>query len=148
MKLKTNFAYFSTLLSILLVVFASLGDSRAQGVKKALYIRADFPDFVGEPVSEAFVLEMAKGLNQFYEDNSNGKLSLQVTVTPVVRTARTLTHYAAQNYNEDIINDARAAAKAAGFDTADFDLDIVAFKRNDGGVGGVGAIGAKGLRLF
>jgi hypothetical protein len=148
MKRKTNFAYFSTLLSILLIAFPSLADSRAQGVKKVLYIRVDFPDFVGEPVSEAFVLEMAKGLNQFYEDNSNGKLSLQVSVTPVVRTARTLAHYAAQDYNEDIINDARAAAKAAGFDTAHFDLDIVAFKRNDGGVGGVGAIGAKGLRLF
>jgi len=61
---------------------------------------------------------------------------------------RTAQWYDTAKDHEQIIRDARSAAKAAGFDTTKFDLDIVALKTKEGGDSGVGAVGGKGLRLL
>ncbi|RYX82453.1 PKD domain-containing protein [bacterium] len=138
------------LLWLMLLVFVRpcFASKWTEGAKTVLYIRVDFPDYEGEPISEEEVVEGFKDANQFFMDNSNGRTSLKVTVTPVLRQPETLEYYRGTNYNEEIINDARDAARGAGFDTDKYDLDIVSFRRNDGSVGGVGAIGGKGLRLF
>ena len=115
------------------------------GKKTLLFIRIDFPDLPGAPAPDEQVRDVLRMVERFYEVNSYGKLSIQSTLTTTVRMPKPAKAY--DHEGQEIITHARAAAKAAGFDTAKFNLEIVAFKTPDGRVIAVGAINAKGLRL-
>lgn len=119
-----------------------------EGKKTLLYIRIDFSDLQGEPISRNNILPILQQVDAYYQRVSYGKLSIKSTVTPTFRMPRTAQWYGSTKDHEQIIRDARSAAKAAGLDTAQFDLDIVAFKTKRGGDSGVGAVGGKGLRLL
>jgi len=119
-----------------------------EGKKTLLYIRIDFNDLQGEPVPRNNIVTILQQVDAYYQRVSYGKLSIKSTVTPTFRMPRTAQWYDAAEDKEQIIRDARSAAKAAGFGTAQFDLDIVAFKTKKGGDSGVGAVGGKGLRLL
>jgi hypothetical protein len=105
-----------------------------EGAKTLLFIRVDFPDNPGVPVdrnglvlNEPFAQSLfATQVNPFYVSNSYGKTSLQATVTPVVRVPQAQSFYTSSNLI-DLLIDARNAARAAGFETENFDLDMVAF---------------------
>jgi hypothetical protein len=56
-----------------------------EGEKTLLYLRVDFSDLPGEPVSEAAMLKVFADINTFWDANSQGKISLKSTVTPVLR---------------------------------------------------------------
>lgn len=108
--------------------------SWTHGVKNVLFIRIDFPDRPGEPVDRnGFPLTEANAqnliLNQvspFYVSNSYDKTSLQTVVTPVVRVPQPQGYYTRERLVE-LTNDARNAARAAGFETNNYNLDLVAF---------------------
>ncbi|HEX8250349.1 MAG TPA: FG-GAP-like repeat-containing protein [Pyrinomonadaceae bacterium] len=105
-----------------------------EGAKTMLFIRVDFPDNQGVPVdrnglvlTEPFTQSlMNTQVNPFYVNNSYGKTSLQTTVTPVVRMPQVQSFYTSSNLI-DLLIDARNAARAAGFETNNFNLDMVAF---------------------
>ncbi|MET0622928.1 MAG: Calx-beta domain-containing protein [Pyrinomonadaceae bacterium] len=127
--------------------------SWTEGTKTLLFMRVDFPDMPGEPLgdAEAEVLVNTE-VDNFYKENSYLKTSIEGTVTPPLRMPRPTTYYAVDQNSPDywarvmeILTDAREAAKAAGFDTAGFDLDLVAFKQIPAlSFGGVAYAGAKG----
>jgi fibronectin type 3 domain-containing protein len=126
-----------------------------EGAKTFLFMRVDFSDRPGDPVSEGAALDvMNNSVNPFYVSNSYGKTSLQTTVTPVLRMPKPLSEYV-QSYNQSsgtglnlILNDARTVARAAGFETNNFSLDGVAASRSlDVSFAGVAWVGDKGLWL-
>ena len=131
-----------------------VSDSWTTGLKKILFIRVDFPDLPGELLTS----EQAQSLididaAQFYERNSYNKTTLCATVTPLLTLPRPTSYYVGDA--EDavglvklrLLNDARPAALAAGFDTANYDLDIVAVKQLPIGPSGIATIGGKGVLL-
>jgi hypothetical protein len=117
------------------------------GQKTVLYIRADFSDRPGDPVAEATVQSTMDGaVNAYYRDSSYDKTSLVTTVTPTVRLPRTAADYEA-NGDNPILADAQAAARAIGFDSANFNLFIVAFPRLSFGYSGKAFVGRAGVWL-
>ncbi|HEX8368546.1 MAG TPA: FG-GAP-like repeat-containing protein [Pyrinomonadaceae bacterium] len=126
-----------------------------EGTKTLLFIRVDFPDRQGDPIdrnNQALTAPLAQSLidgqvNQFYVGNSYGKTSLQATVTPTVRMPRIQSFYTRDNLI-DLVTDARNAARAAGFETNNFSLDMVAFSYTPMfEFSGISPIGNKGALL-
>lgn len=135
-----------------LLVFAALllaapvvrGAPSTEGNKRLLLILVDFPDQPGGPASQEDATRVVRQIESFYRENSFGRLTLQGTVTPTVRVPLKVREYTV--LGQEIINDARAAAKAIGFDTDQYEFDIVAWNTPLGG-SGLGAVGAKGIRI-
>ena len=126
-----------------------------EGAKTLLYIRIDFPDRQGEPVdgqnapltATRAQSVMDGGVNPFYVSNSYQKTSLQTTVTPVVRMPQPQGFYTVANIPA-FYADARNAARAAGFDTDNYNFDLLAFSSSPNfGFAGAANIGAKGFIL-
>ncbi|HLM02012.1 MAG TPA: FG-GAP-like repeat-containing protein [Pyrinomonadaceae bacterium] len=126
-----------------------------EGAKTLLYIRVDFPDRQGEPVdSQNAPLTAARaqsvmdgGVNPFYVSNSYSKTSVQTTVTPVVRMPQAQSFYTVSNLSV-FYADARAAARAAGLETDNYNFDLIAFSSSPNfGFAGAANIGAKGFIL-
>jgi FG-GAP-like repeat len=105
-----------------------------EGSKTLLFIRIDFPDRPGEPtdrfgqpLNESTAQNLIDGVvNTFYVNNSYGKTSLRATVTPVVRMPLPQSAYPRDSLFA-LVTDARNAARAAGFETNNFNLDMVAY---------------------
>jgi len=129
--------------------------SWTEGPKSVLVIRVDFSDRPGEPVDfENLPLTVARAQNSFateiapfYAQASYGKTTLlPPTVTPVVRVPQTQTYYLS-NINA-LLADARAAARAAGFETNNFTFDLVAFSYDQRiSWNGAGVVGGRGFLL-
>jgi hypothetical protein len=128
-----------------------------EGAKTVLVIRVDFPDRIGEPVDQSgapFTVARAQNVmnnsvNPFYLSNSYNKTSLQnPVVTPVVRMPQPQSFYNGFNLNTTMLADARAAARLAGFETNNYDFDIIAFGFTPNlSFSGSAIIGGKGLFL-
>lgn len=126
-----------------------------EGSKKVLYIRVDFPDRPGEPLdaqNAPLTIERAKSVftdavNPFYVSNSYNKTNLQATVTPIVRMPQPQSFYTGANMFA-LYSDARAAARAAGFETDDYNFDLIAFGFSQNyEFSGTAMVGGKGLLL-
>jgi hypothetical protein len=89
---------------------------------------------------------MDGAVNAYYHDSSYDKTSLVTTVTPTVRLPRTAADYEA-NGDGPILADAQAAARAIGFDSAGYNLFIVAFPRLSFGYSGKAFVGRAGVWL-
>ena len=128
-----------------------------EGAKTVLVIRVDFPDRTGEPVDQSGApLTVARAqnvinnaVNPFYASNSYNKTSLQnPVVTSVVRMPQPQSFYNGFNINSVMLADARNAARAAGFETNNYDLDMIAFSFTPNlSFSGSAIIGGKGLFL-
>lgn len=125
-----------------------------QGVKTVLFIRIDFPDKPGEPVdfaNEPLTVSRAQNLmdnevSPFYANNSLNQTTLQTTVTPVVRMPEAQSFYFT-NFGA-LRTHAESAARSAGFDPDNFNLDIFAMSYSQGfGYGGIAFVGARGAAL-
>ena len=120
------------------------GSAWTEGHKRLLLILVDFSDQPGGPASREDATRVVRQIESFYRENSFGRFTLQGTVTPVVRVPLPVRQYTV--HGQEIINDARAAARAAGFDTDQYEFDIVAWNTPLGG-SGLGAVGGKGVRI-
>jgi len=121
------------------------------GEKRLLVIRVDFKDLVGEPFSALEGTNLVSGLNDFYRENSYGKMGFALAgagsvVTPTFRMPSAGSYYATNNAASKLRTDARDAARAAGYDLTRFQLDLICFGNVPGfgwaGLGAVGGIGA------
>jgi hypothetical protein len=116
------------------------------GNKRLLYVRVDFSDDVGEPISVQSAQNVITQVDQFMRANSFDKTRITGTVVPMVlRLPRPKAMYGSSNNTSGLLSDARAAARMAGFDPATYDLDVVAFRRISAfswaGLGRVGGAG-------
>jgi hypothetical protein len=118
------------------------------GTKKLLYIRVDFSDKPGEPISESQVQEIMQKVNAFYAANSGGKIQFTTDVTKVLRMPQTVTWYIASgNPGGKIFNDAHIAARDAGYNVDDYQIEIACCSKIRRKSIGLGAHGRKGITL-
>ncbi|MCU0698730.1 MAG: MopE-related protein [Myxococcaceae bacterium] len=119
------------------------------GNKRLLYIRVDFSDDPGEPISVANAQASIVELDRYYRAASFNQTSFVGTVTPtVLRMPRTKASYGQMNATSQLLNDARAAAASAGFPQSNFEFDVVAFRSVSAwGWAGLGFVGARGSWL-
>jgi hypothetical protein len=127
-------------------VGAPVNDAWTHGTKNVLYMRVNFPDDLTEPISEAAAFSVMNNVNVFYTTGSYDLTALDTTVAPLVTLPQTKAYYSADPGL--LLADARAATKQAGFDTANYNLDIVAFTSvPDYSFGGLAYVGGKGVWL-
>lgn len=121
----------------------------ASGVKSVLYIRVTFPDQSTDPQPEKECYDMMKSVNDFMVENSHGALHLLTTVTPLLMMPRPASWYAANDNSSAgiVLSDARATARAAGFDWAAYDLEAVRYSGASGGFSGQAYVGGRGCWL-
>jgi hypothetical protein len=124
-------------------------DSWTHGPKTVLYMRVNFPDDLTEPISEASAYEVMNEVNAFYAEGSYDVTSLTATVTPLVTVPQIKAWYGTNDFGEGaLLADAREAARLAGYDTANYDLDIVSFTTVPTySFGGLAYVGGKGVWL-
>ncbi|MBL8919861.1 MAG: hypothetical protein JNJ54_13420 [Myxococcaceae bacterium] len=116
------------------------------GNKRVLYIRVDFSDDPGEPLTVASAQAVITELDRYYRAASFNLTSITGTVTPtVLRMPRTKASYGSMNATSQLLSDARSAAATAGFPQSNFDLEVVAFRRISAwSWAGLGYVGARG----
>jgi hypothetical protein len=118
------------------------------GVRKVLFIRATFSDHYQDPQSEREAYDLMKQVSDEMTAMSYGRTYFQATVTPLLVLNRT--HAWLTKYEDDggdavgiIYDDARELAKAAGYDTDYYDLDVVRWNGSVGDFGGSASVGGK-----
>ncbi|MCA3013876.1 MAG: hypothetical protein INH41_15960, partial [Myxococcaceae bacterium] len=119
------------------------------GNKRLLYIRIDFSDDPGEPISVTNAQTAITELDRYYRAASFNQTSFVGTVTPtVLRLPRTKASYGQTNATSQLLADARAAAASAGFPQSSYDFEVVAFRRVAAwSWAGLGFVGARGTWL-
>ncbi len=125
---------------------ATIDDAWTEGPKAVLYMRVNFPDDLTEPISEADAYEAMEQVNNYYTSQSYNLTSMDATVTPLLTVPQVKAFYTPDP--SLLLADARAAALNAGFDTDNFDRDIVVFTGVPGYTfGGLAYVGGKGVWL-
>lgn len=120
----------------------------ADGAKTVLYVRVDFSDKTGDPVSATSAQSTVNTqVNTFYVNNSFNKTSMSATVTPTLRLPKTQVEYQTNEQYLLLRSDALAAARDAGFEPNDYNLDVVAFATTYSGWAGRGYVGSRGTWL-
>ncbi|HWY75073.1 MAG TPA: Calx-beta domain-containing protein, partial [Verrucomicrobiae bacterium] len=118
-----------------------------QGQKNLLYMRVNFPDDLREPITLEDAYNTMNDVNDFYVTGSYGTTWLVPTVTPLLMMPQSKNWYATAGAGS-LLSDARAVAKVSGYDTANFDFDIVTFTSVPGyNFGGLAYVGGKGVWL-
>jgi plastocyanin len=119
-----------------------------EGAKTILYVRVDFSDREGEPISQsAAETSINSTCNQFFDANSYGKTSMTTVVTPTLRLPRTRAEYLDGGAYVQLRTDALNAARDAGFEPNAYSNDIVAFAQTFSGWAGRGYVGSRGTWL-
>ena len=123
-----------------------VNDAWTHGTKTVLYMRVNFPDDLTEPISEGAAYSVMDEVNDFYTVVSYDLTAVDTTVAPLVTLPQTKAYYSADPGL--LLTDARATTKLAGYDTDNFDRDIVAFTSVPNYTfGGLAYVGGKGVWL-
>ncbi len=116
--------------------------AHTQGPKKVLFIKVDFPDKQGDPITDAEAKAAIQRTFDFYKPVSYDSISLvSVTVTPVLRMPSSTAVYGADE--RLLLNDAHNAAAAQGFDYRAYDFDTLGFARLSYGWEGLAYVGGQ-----
>jgi hypothetical protein len=122
--------------------------SQSTGPRTLLYVRVAFPDSRQEPQTETGAYELMRQVNDFLVENSYGNVYLLSTVTPLIILPRAEAWYKSGGGDEyDVRNDALAEAKLRGYDSGQYDLDVVVYTGGPGTFGGLGYVGSRGIWL-
>ncbi len=112
----------------------SAANASALGEKKLLYIRVCYSDDATEPINADAAESLMREVRDFYQQHSYGQFSIAGTVTPLLVLPRPKAAYfpvgedGKQTWLANLIlGDAREVAQQAGYDPADYDLDMVRF---------------------
>ena len=126
----------------------TIPSSQSTGLRTLLYIRAAFPDTRKEPQTETAAYDLMRQVNDFLVENSYGNVYVLSTVTPLITLPRGEAWYKDGGGDEyDVRNDALAQAKLLGYDSAQYDLDVVIYTGGPGTFGGLGYVGSRGIWL-
>lgn len=121
------------------------------GLRSALIMVVDFSDRPGASSQNSAIDAAIADSDRFLRESSYGEFHLNAhTITPLLRMPRSSTAYSslgATGGDSLLIGDARAAARAAGFNPDLFDFDVVAFTEIGFPFAGQGYIGSKGIWL-
>jgi hypothetical protein len=126
----------------------NINSTQSTGVRTVLYMRVAFPETNRDPQTETAAYDMMRQVNEFFVENSYGNVYLLTTVTPLLILPRSEAWYNGGGGDEyDVRTDAQAAARQLGYDTSQFDLDVVVYNGGPGSFGGLGYVGGKGAWL-
>ncbi|TAK90704.1 MAG: PKD domain-containing protein, partial [Verrucomicrobia bacterium] len=118
-----------------------------QGRKNVLYLRVNFPDDLTEPLSEASAYSIMDDVNEFYVNCSYDTTWLTTTVTPLLTLPHPKVWYTTQGPGA-LLAEAREAARQAGYDTVNYERDIVSHTSVPTfDWGGLAFVGGKGTWL-
>jgi hypothetical protein len=101
----------------------------AAGARRVLVVRVDYPDAIGHPVNETEAAEVFGEVSEFYAKMSTGRVTLDTTVTPVLRMPRSKGMYDVSGGWLLLRTESRNAAVAAGFNPDDYDFMTIASVR-------------------
>lgn len=131
------------------------------GVRSLLYMRVSYPDILQDPRSESEVYAIMQTLTDYLRTSSFGKLYIIPAVTPPIVLPYPKSWYLGsrngqgqQNGYAVLLTHAREVARRMGYDTADYDLDIVDYKdgpnTTEQGISfaGLASVGGKSLWLY
>jgi autotransporter-associated beta strand protein len=125
-----------------------------EGQKTLLIIRVDFPDAQGQVVSDATLGQLIADMNGVYTDMSSGKASFALLgqgshITPTVRMPKNSSNYGSWTSLSKVLDDARVAASAAGYNYQNFTHEVVVTGAVPlvAGTAGVARVGARGAWL-
>jgi hypothetical protein len=123
--------------------------TQSTGYKSHLLIRVAFPEALKGSVTEKEGHDLGKNVQDWFADTSFGAMSFLTTVTPLIVLPRSEPWYKDKDTGSafEVLTDARAAAKLAGFDPAYFDFDTVIYTGTPGGFSGQAYVGGKGCWL-
>ena len=124
--------------------------TQSTGYKTHLLMRIAFPETRKESLSEKDGHDLGKNVQDWFLDSSFGAMTFLTTVTPIIVLPRSEAWYKDQDTGGsayEVLTDARIAAKAAGFDPANFDFDTVIYTGSPGSFGGQAYVGGKGCWL-
>ena len=124
--------------------------TQSTGYKSHLLMRVAFPEALKGSVTEKEGYDLGKNVQDWFLDTSFGAMTFETTVTPLLILPRTETWNKDQDTGggaTEVLTDARIAAKAAGFDPANFNFDTVIYTGTPGGFGGQAYVGGKGCWL-
>jgi len=126
---------------------SAANDAWTHGSKNVLYLRVNFPDDLTVPISEAQAYDVMDDVNLFYTEGSYNMTALSTMVTPLLTLPETKGWYSTAGPGA-LMSHAREAARRAGFETANYPLDIVALTPvPDYDWGGLGAVHGKSTWL-
>ncbi len=120
-----------------------------EGIKRLILIRVDFPDKAGAPFTDVKGTNMVRSIDTFFRTCSYGRAGCRLlgegsALTPTLRLPRTTTEYGTLDASK-LREEARAAAKAAGFVLTNYDFDVICFGSVPGyGWAGLGYVGGPG----
>jgi len=122
-----------------------------EGQKTLLIIRVDFPDFQGQSASDSTLQTLISDMNSVYTDMSYQKATFALKgqgseFTPVLRLPNNASYY---NKFSRILDAARTAAVAAGYNYTDYTYEVVisGSQPNMPGTAGVAFVGGRGAWL-
>ncbi len=124
--------------------------TQAIGYKTHVLMRVAFPEALRGSVTEKEGHDLGKNVQDWFIENSYGALTFMTTVTPLLVLPRSEAWYKDQDTSGsayEVLTDARAAARAAGFDPANFNFDTVIYTGSPGAFGGQAYVGGKGCWL-
>ncbi|MCB1205739.1 MAG: carboxypeptidase regulatory-like domain-containing protein, partial [Verrucomicrobiae bacterium] len=124
--------------------------ARTEGTKTMLIIRVDFPDFQSQVVSDATLTTLIDNMATHWSEMSYDKTTWATVgngsaFTPTLRLPN---GHASYKSFGTMLNAARAAATAAGYDYQDYTHEVVVSgSKPDVSFGGVAFVGARGAWL-
>jgi len=124
---------------------AALPTAWTSGIKTVLYIRVNFTDDTAASISAAEAAALMNSASNRIAEMSYNLTGLRATVTPLLTMPHTKQWYLDDYNSFTFLDDARAKAKANGYDTANFDLDCVNFKPIYPDWTALGYVGGKGI---
>lgn len=131
------------------------------GVRTLLWMRVAYPDIGQAARSDSEVYTALQTLTDYLLTSSYGRLFITPTVTPVIVLPYPESWYLASRNSQGkdngygiVMAHAREVARRMGFDTANYDLDVVDYKngphKTETGVlfAGLASLGGKSLWLY
>ncbi len=116
------------------------------GNKTLLFIRVDFSDKIGAPITATAADRLLKASQTFFTRSAGGKMTLSKwAVLPTVRMPQTHAYYAQGNNYMSMLGDACNVIRSRGFDCTKYDFYSIYFSKLQPGWGGRGYVGAPGI---
>lgn len=120
---------------------------RTLGQRKVLFMMVDFSDAPGGAVRLDVGTQRMNDVANFIQTNSYNQINFATrSITPIMRMPRSSTFYSVDSFTGeyDLLDDARTASRANGFNPDNYDFDVVVFADIGFLWGGLGFVGAKG----
>jgi len=112
-------------------------DGWTQGPRSVLYMRVTYPDDPQEAITEPGTYSLMDAVSAWFADTSYNTTWLVTDVTPLMVLPQPKAWYC-ENGDGYLLNDAREIARSYGFDTDNYNLDIVRFPSPGSGCNGYG----------